>query len=154
MLAVVSVAPDALPENPVFKELVEKGIAMSDGTTVKLPPPILPDGLDAAGQKAAIDKAAGPKTNFAELIKKSFYTPVVVKVRTPNATEGEGPAVRTIDVWFVAHGNWNTLTSKDFLETALKGKEEGANRVVIRSGFLSDKELDARKLNAHGEREL
>ena len=28
-------------ENPVFRQLTEKGVAMSDGTVVKLPPPIL-----------------------------------------------------------------------------------------------------------------
>ena len=70
----------------------------------------------------------------------------MVKVRTVKSDEGEGPSIRTIDLWFVAHGDWKVLTSKDFLETAIKGKEEGPSRVVLKSGILTDKEMAARKL--------
>ena len=71
-----------------------------------------------------------------------------MKVRTVKSSEGEGPAVRKIDLWFVAHGSWDVLTSKNFLETAMKTKEEGPNRVVVKSGVLTDKEMAARKLAA------
>ena len=148
LLLVLASASGPVDENPVFKELLEQGVKMSDGTAVKLPPPILADGLDAAGQKAALDKVADARSPVAELVKKSFYAPVVVKVRTVKPAEGEGPAVRNIDLWFVAHGDWDVLTSKDFLETALKTKEEGKSRVVVKSGILTDKELAARKLSA------
>ena len=51
-MAAVAAADDAAPvrENPVFKELTEKGLKMPEGTRVKLPPPILADGLDAAAR--------------------------------------------------------------------------------------------------------
>ena len=51
-------------------------------------------------------------------------------------------------MWFCAHGGWDILTSKGFLETALKTKDEGPNRVVVKSGILTDKEMAARKLSA------
>lgn len=121
---------------------------MSDGTVVKLPPPILADELDAAGQRAALGKVADARSPVSELVKKSYYAPVVVKVRTVKSAPGEGPAVRTVDLWFVAHGGWDILTSKDFLESALKTKDEGPNRVVQQSGILTDKEMAARKLSA------
>jgi hypothetical protein len=63
-------------------------------------------------------------------------------------SEGEGPAVRAVDLWFTAHGDWNTLTSREFLESVVKPADEGKSRVVTKSGVLSDQELAARKLSA------
>jgi hypothetical protein len=154
ILAVLT-AGDPSQDNSAFKELLDKGVTMSDGTVVKLPAPILADGLDAAQQKAALDKVADARSPFRELVKISYYAPVVVKVATvkpdkakdaQKSADEEGPAIRTIDLWFVAHGDWKVLTSKDFLETAIKGKEEGPSRVVLKSGVLTDKEMAARKL--------
>jgi hypothetical protein len=148
--ALITLASAAGPaaENPVFRELLEKGVEMSDGTVVKLPPPILADGLDAAAQRAALAKVADARSPVKELVQKSYYAPVVVKIRTVKSAEGEGPAIRTIDLWFVAHGNWNTLTSKEFLESIAKTSEEGKSRVVSKSGMLTDREMAARKLSA------
>ena len=118
-LVLVAVAIAAAPagENAVFKELVAKGVTMSDGTAFKLPPPILADGLDAAEQQAAIAKAPRVRGTVKELLSKSYYAPVTVKVRTLRASPDDGPAVRAVDVWFVVHGDWDTLKSKDFFES-------------------------------------
>ena len=75
LLLVLASAGGSVEKNPVFKELLEQGVKMSDGTAVKLPPPILADGLDAAGQKAALSKVADARSPVAELVKKSFYAP-------------------------------------------------------------------------------
>ncbi|MEN6458754.1 MAG: hypothetical protein ABFC63_07465 [Thermoguttaceae bacterium] len=133
-------------QNPVFKELLDRGIAVSDGTSLRLPPPILADGLDAAAQRAALDRAADARSSAADLLRKSSFAPVVVKIRTVKRPKGEGPAVRAIDVWFVAHGDWKVLNSKQFLESALKSSEGSKSQMVSKSGVLDDKELAARKL--------
>jgi hypothetical protein len=91
---------------------------------------------------------ADSRSPFAELVRKSYYAPVVVKVRTVKPSEGERPAVRAVDLWFTAHGDWNTLTSREFLESVMKPADEGKSRVVTKSGVLSDQELAARKLSA------
>ncbi len=148
-LALLALAADKpAAENPVFKQLREKGVTVSDGTALRLPPPIMADGLDAAGQRAAMEEVADVRSSPAELVRKSFFAPVVVKVRTLRPAKDEGPAVRSIDLWFVAHGDWGVLNSKDFLESALKTNEEGKSQVVLKSGVLTDKELAARKLTA------
>ena len=138
-------------DNPVFEELVQKGVTMSNGAVVKLPPPILADGLDAAGQMAALGKVADARTPAKELLRDSFYAPVVVKIRSAKPmlkpSEAEGPTVRRIDLWFVAHGDWDVLTSQDFLQSAMKSKENGPNRVVVEAGILTDRQLAARKLS-------
>ena len=149
-LALIALAAAAGPtaQNPLFQELLKKGVKMSDGTLVKLPPPILADGLDAAAQQAALAKVADARSPVKELVAKSYYAPVVVKVRTVKQSEGEGPAVRAVDLWFTAHGDWNKLTSREFLESVLKPADEGKSRIVTKSGVLSDQELAARKLSA------
>lgn len=135
-------------ENPVLKELSSKGIEMSDGSRVKLPPPIMGDGLDAAGQRGAMAKVADARSSPEQLVAKSYYAPVVVKVRTVRSSDDEGPAVRAVDAWFVAHGDWDILTSKDFLESALKSKDESKSSVVSKSGVLTGEEKAKRKLAA------
>ena len=134
-------------ENPVFTKLLAQGIMMSDGTALKLHQPIMADGLDAAKQLAAMEKVADAHAPVEQLVRKSYYSPVVTKIRTIRAAKGDGPAVRTVDVWFVVHGDWNTLTSKDFLES-MTGAEAGKSRVVTKSGFLTKKEMQKRKLSA------
>ena len=147
LLLVALISADApAGENPVLDELLHKGVKMSDGSMVKLPPPIMADGLDAAGQRAALSKLADTPGGVDQLVAKSYYAPVVVKVRTVKRPEDEGPARRSIDMWFVAHGDWNTLTSKEFLDTVMKSKDEGKSQVVSKSGALSDEEMTKRKL--------
>jgi hypothetical protein len=143
LLLVALIAADApVGEIPAFTEMLKTGIKMSDGSMVKLPPPIMADGLDAAGQRAAMEKVADAE----RLLANDYYALVVVKVRNVNRPKGEEPAVRAVDTWFVAHGDWDTLTSKDFLETAMKAKDKGNSQVVSKSGALSDEEIAQRKL--------
>ena len=93
-----------------------------------------PGGWARCGGATRGNRQSGRRPRPAkELVRKSYFAPVAVKVRTVKASEGEGPAVRTIDVWFVAHGDWDTLTSKDFLESTTAA-ENGKSRVVSKSG--------------------
>jgi hypothetical protein len=147
VLVAVAAADAPAGQNAVFKDLIDHGVKMSDGAAFRLPPPILADGLDAAGQRAAIANAPRARRTVAEMLGKSFYAPVEAKVRTLKAPQNDGPAVRAIDVWFVAHGDWTTLNSKQFLDSAMS-KEEGKSRIVLKSGILSDQEMAKRKLSA------
>jgi hypothetical protein len=145
LLAALLSADAPAAEVPAFTELHEKGIQMSDGSRVKLPRPILADGLDAEGQRAALAKVADARSPVDRLLAKDS-APVVVKVRNVKTSDGEGPTVRAIDTWFVAHGNWDTLTSKDFLESVMKTKDEGKSQTVGKSGILTDEEIAKREL--------
>jgi hypothetical protein len=147
-LVLVAAAAAKVPagENAVFNALIAQGVKMSDGAAYKLPPPILADGLDAAAQQAAIAKAPRVRGTVKDFLAKSFYAPVAVKVRTLRASQDDGPAVRAVDVWFVVHGDWDTLRSKGFLES-VTGRKEGKSGVVSKSGVLTDQEMAKRKLS-------
>lgn len=140
-------------ENPVFKQLLAEGIKMSDGKTYKLRPPILADGLDAAAQLAAISKVAGTRYPMAEVLKNDYFAPVVTKIHDAKRPQGEAPAIRIVDVWFVAHGKWDTLVSKEFLESTTAA-ENGKSQVVLKSGELTPKELSRLKLTAAATADL
>jgi hypothetical protein len=148
-LCLLAVCADAVAadNNPVFAVLLEKGVSMSDGKAYKLPPPALAEGLDAAGQKAAIEKISGGRYKFHDLAIKSTSAPALIKVRTLRAAEDESATIRAIDVWFIAHGKWKTLNSKEFSDSLTKGKDdEGENRDVSKLGILTDDEMQKRKL--------
>ncbi|MCE5269105.1 MAG: hypothetical protein LLG00_14615 [Planctomycetaceae bacterium] len=135
-------------ENPVFRELLDRGITASDGTVLRLPKPIVADGLDAAGQRAAMEKAPNRRRSVVELTGKSYYTPVEISIRNLTPAKDERPIVRAVDIWFVVHGDWDLLNSKGFIESVMKTGENAKSHVVLKSGFLTEKELASRKLTA------
>jgi hypothetical protein len=139
----------AADDNPVFVDLTQKGVIMSDGKAYKLPAPSLDAALDAESQRAVIDKIAAGRYSFDDLSQKSTSAPVLIKIRTLKPLEGQSSIVREINVWFIAHGSWQTLNSKAFLDDLGKSKDtEGENRIVSKSGFLTDEEMQKRKLAA------
>jgi hypothetical protein len=140
---------ESSPVNPVLAELTKTGVAMPDGSAIPLPAPILTDGMSAAEQEKAIAKAAGP-AGYQRFVQTSSSAPLTVKVRAFRG-KGEDATFRAIDLWFVAHGDWNTLTSKDFTASFTKNnqreqKNEGG--ALIKSGFLTEAEMQKRGLDA------
>jgi len=58
------------------------------------------------------------------LLRKSLQAPFVLNVRTLKTNETTRAAVRAIDLYFVAHGDWKTANSNDFLEGLWKSTKE------------------------------
>jgi hypothetical protein len=140
-------AGPAVETNPTVSELMAKGVMMSDGKAYKLPGPAMSDVRDAAGQKEAIEKISGGKYTYEALSQKATSAPVLIRIRTVKAAEGESSTVRALDVWFIAHGKWETLNSKEFQDSLAKSKDtEGENRTVSKSGIVTDEEVQKRGL--------
>jgi hypothetical protein len=132
-------------DNAVFQDLLEKGVAMSDGSTVKLPEPFLADGLDADAQQAVLQKLCrDAHSQWDDVMRKSGSAPIVMKVRTVRAGEEGTPSIRAVDLWFVVYGDWDVMTSESFLKSLAKHDDEGKNSLVTRSGVVSDEELAKR----------
>ena len=61
----------------------------------------------------------------------------------------QGYALRAIDLYFVARGDWKVLTSKEFGDAYLKQRKQQADKQeggAMTAGFLTDKELAKRGL--------
>ena len=74
----------------------------ADGATIRLPGPILKDGLDAGQQHAALLKLSGSERALADLLRDSVTAPFLLKVRDQKTTDA---TVRMVDLWFVVRGD-------------------------------------------------
>jgi hypothetical protein len=145
-LAVVLTGKGSGAENPVLAELLNRGVAMSDGTRVKLPPPQMRDGADAAAQRTTIASVAGARYTADDLARKSVVAPFVLNNRSLGNT-ATGGVVRGVDIYFVAHGRWDVLTSNEFRELMQKNRERSKSSAqLLRSGELDAAALARRKL--------
>jgi hypothetical protein len=133
-------------KNPLLAELLADGIAVPGGAAIPLTKPAMLDGLDAEAQSRAIASVLPPRTTLKQFMDKSSSAPISLKVRTIPGKE----VCRAVDLWFVAHGKWTTLTSNKFADRVFKTKkqsEEGKG-VLVRAGFLTPAETRKRGLDA------
>ncbi|MDB5306289.1 MAG: hypothetical protein JWO38_491 [Gemmataceae bacterium] len=129
ILLSLAVAAPAQPggheaQNPLFKSLLDPGLVVGPGVRVKLPPPVMPDGLDPAKQKAVITELIGNDYSYEDFTRKSVVAPHVLKIRDVLATP-QSP-VRGLDAYFVAYVDLKAFDDEKFLERSLNiGKGEG-----------------------------
>jgi hypothetical protein len=90
------------PRTALFDSLLDTGVAVGSGLKAKLPPPTMPDGLNAAGQKAVIAALVRDDYSYEEFTRRSAVTPLRLRIRDVTPCDPEAPA-RGVDVWFVAH---------------------------------------------------
>lgn len=102
-LVCVAVLLSAEPANPAFQQLIEDGLVVDrEGRErVKLPAPAMADGLDAAAQRAVIEKVSGGR-RYDEMVRDAIVAPFAMKVEDLPAQGGD--PLRRIDVWYIVHG--------------------------------------------------
>src|SRR5581483_502470 len=98
--------------NPVYRELRQQGLAVADKIAVPLPAPLMADGLDAAAQKAVLDKLV--PDNLESFLRKSPVAPQIIRLGDIRPSDPKAPA-HGVDFYFVAYGAFKTLTDKEFL---------------------------------------
>ena len=107
---------------------------------VKFPTPSMPDGLDAARQKAVVEKLIGGEYSYAEFTRRSTVAPHLLKLRDILPSDPKAPA-RGVDIWFVAYGDLKSLDDEKFMERMLNaGRGEGKTNV------LKNEDLAKRKI--------
>ena len=148
MVIVLVTGQATAAENPLLDELLQQGVLMSDGSRIKLPPPTLGDRLDAAGQRAVLDRLlAATKHSYEDLVRRDYQAPFVLDIRAVRTSRGESPA-RRIDLWFVAHGDFKTATSEQFLESLWRSsaKPDPKDPLAARSVTLNPADLAKRQI--------
>lgn len=132
-------------DNAVFKELRETGVPLSNGETPTLPAPALADGLDAAGQQAAIAKVVAPGIidRFMSGLKTAPFeyklTDIPGKKPAPKQSLG-----RHVDLYFVAQGALATVASEKFMKGQVS--QGGNDPKRGKSEFYTEGELKERGL--------
>ena len=144
----------ASDDNPLLRELLTKGVEMPDGSLMKLSPPTLGGVMDASARKAAIEKIMPRNCSFEDFTTKDTHAPLGLNIRTFKSKKA-GYTFRTIDVGFVAFGDWKTLKSEKFSESLLQrdpqAKQGDAGEASAKFGELSKDELAKRGLKGSGE---
>lgn len=145
--------------NTLFARLTTEGHDFGGGIKLKLPEPTLPDGLDAAGQKAVLETIADRNRPLPDLVRDSVVAPFVLKLHReeiPPAAGVDPRIFRRVDLWFVAHGNFDGLTEDEQIGGLFDMKErERPDGLPTRAASLTAEELAARKLMpAAGDKNL
>jgi hypothetical protein len=139
--------------NALYKELLDPGLLVVPNIRAKFPTPTMSDGLDAAKQKAIIAQLIGNDYVYEEFTRKSAVAPQLLKLRDINPSDPQAPA-RGVDVWFVAHGDFNATDDPKFLERLLNvGRGDGQGKSLTREELAKRKiELppDAEKREGYG----
>jgi hypothetical protein len=140
------VATVTAEDNPIFEQLTTQGVPFAEGITHKLPAPTMPDGLDQAGQQKILDAVADPSHPLSQLMRKSPVSPFILKIdklspAPPQAT------VRTVDLWFIAHGPLEAIYTKQFLEDFFKlAAADSTEEIPVEGGTLDEAQLKERNL--------
>lgn len=145
VLSLAVAAPaDHAADNPLYKALLDPGLTVGENLKVKLPPPTMPDGLDAAKQKAVIQQVIGADYDYAEFTRKSVVAPSLLRVRDAQPSDPKAPA-RGVDVYFVAYGDLAATDDEKFLER-LTGGGKADPKADGKARGLNRDELARRKI--------
>jgi hypothetical protein len=115
--------------NHVYTLVLGHGLE-APGASVKLPPPRLTDGQDAASQRAALSEVAGSEGAVDDLLRDSVTAPYIIKVRD---VKGTGVIIRLVDLWFVVHAELTRVDpAKEAARADQKAVEAGNMRFQTR----------------------
>lgn len=128
--------------NRLYRELRQVGLVLGGRHRLPLPPPTMPDGLDAASQRAILEALPNRNQTVEQFARKSVVSPFAMRFRDYPAVEGLDP-IHGIDVWFVAHGSLEALTDPAFFAPPphRQGEEELGS---AKARVLSPSQLKAR----------
>ena len=139
-------APAAEPANEILNHLISKD-GLPGAGDVALPKPSMADGLDRAGQRAAIVAIADANHPPEALERKSVVAPLVLKIGGDDPAEKQR-SLRRVDIWFVAYGKLDTIADESFWKSV---RNSGSDRddqelSTTKTAILTADELRARNI--------
>jgi hypothetical protein len=163
LTALVAANGTAAPANSLLTELVTKGVTMPDALAVKLPEPLMAEGLTAAQQAEVLKEIATQdkalRGNVKLLMDRSSSAPVSLRLAKMPSKQGND-LIRTVNVCFIVYGDWDVLTGKAFGNNILKkdnakdkNKDTGGT-AVSKAGYLKPAEIAVRRLSAQSTADL
>jgi hypothetical protein len=139
-------APAAADENPIYRQLTTSGVRLVAGSSVQLPAPTLPDGLDAAAQRQAIGTITDAGHSFEALVRKSVLAPMVLKLSDVKTDSGASTG-RRVDLWFVVYADLTRIADAEFLRQQFEAEakpntaDNGLQLVALSPAELSSRNI-------------
>jgi hypothetical protein len=112
-----------------------------------LPGPLMADGLEAAGQRAVLEKAVGKRFTVRDFTAKVGTAPHVYSIRKIADAHDDTPKMLGVDVSFIAYGSLDTVSGREFLEDLHKKSKDRKIHV------LTVEELAKRKLTTESNKQ-
>jgi hypothetical protein len=129
-------------ENIIFTELVHKGVPLSNGDTIKLPDPVMADGLNEVTQLKVMTGLTDSK-HLESFLKGGLSDRYELKKSKMPGAKKEDSIGRQIDLYFVAEGKLDKAADSTFMKKLLT---QNAPNPKGKAEFYTDKELTARQL--------
>jgi hypothetical protein len=143
VILVVAQAPEPL-DNPLYRTIIDKGFVVG-GTTVKLTPPCLREGMTEAERRAALKEVVDLPID--EFLRDSVNAPFKLKVRDVAYPNG---MVRVVDLYFAIHANLDEVNLDDLAGKKDQGGKTEAGNMSFSVRTLDDAELKGRPKAAEG----
>lgn len=135
-----AVADDSVGNsNPLLDELTGKGVEVGDGQFVPLPAPTFSDAMTPDEKKKAVESLEQYGDPVRLLLRDSASAPFALKI-ADSALSQPGYTIRTVDLWFVLHGQLQNL-EKDELFEGLLDAGGGEGELADRARELQANEL-------------
>lgn len=127
--------------NPLFTELVGKGVAITPEVTVTLPAPVLTEQMSAEEQNKAMEKIS--RKSAAAFVGGSAYSPTTA-IEAVNSADGKRVGTE-VHFYFVAPGDLQTISDEGLLSTLVEVSD--ASRALPREArALTPEEHEKRGL--------
>jgi hypothetical protein len=143
LLATASLAQATEP-NEILDTLLELGVPIGNGR-FRLPAATLADGLSARQQQQSLAPITNDNHPLDALVRKAVVAPFVLRIKDEPDT-GQGRP-RRVDLWFVAHGDFDRLSNEDFLkqqvDSETKSQQGGSLTEAV---VLTEDQLRARRI--------
>ena len=115
------------PANPLLNELLEKGLPLPQGQTVRFAPPLMADGLSKEQQQAVLLKVAD-KRPLDLFLKKTDAAPFHYKITSIEDRAGKRVG-QTVDLAFIAYGSLDRVVKEDVLNQLIGTEAKKAKDV-------------------------
>ena len=143
LLATASIG-QAAEQNVILDNLLEPGVPIGNAR-LRLPAATLPDGLNAREQQQSLAPITDDNHPLDALVRKAVVAPFVLRIKDEPDT-GQGRP-RRVDLWFVAHGDFDRLSEEGFLKQQVDSETKSQpGGSLTEGGILTEDQLRARKI--------
>ncbi|MFL5327679.1 MAG: hypothetical protein ACJ8C4_02085 [Gemmataceae bacterium] len=131
--------------NPLYDALRKTGVKVTFKDHIPLPAPTMADGLDGPAQTAVVKKVIGDDYSYDEFVRESIVSPMVLKIRDLQPSDPKSPA-RGVDLYFIAFGNFDKLTDRQYTDQLLSASREGGTARSLSADELTKRGIDAKAI--------
>jgi hypothetical protein len=138
-------AAPCIVKGDIYDSLLSNGVLVAPQESIKLPPPVLADGLGTADQHRAITRLIAERYDWETFSRRSVVSPLLLKI--VDNRQATGQMGRRVELYFIAYGDFGKLGSDNYLAEQLnlagaESKSEDGNHIHV----LSGEELTKRNL--------